>query len=38
MKTPLITIFAAKSLNGVVDELIAMYNEEQPNVEVVDKL
>lgn len=30
-----ITIFAAKSLNGVVDELIAMYNEEQPNVEVV---
>ena len=28
-----ITIFAAKSLNGVVDELIAMYNEEQPNVE-----
>lgn len=31
----MITIFAAKSLNGVVDELIAMYNEEQPNVEVV---
>lgn len=30
-----VTIFAAKSLNGVVDELIAMYNEEQPNVEVV---
>ena len=30
-----ITIFAAKSLNGIVDELIAMYNEEQPNVEVV---
>lgn len=30
-----ITIFAAKSLNGVVDELIAMYNEEQQNVEVV---
>lgn len=30
-----ITVFAAKSLNGVVDELIAMYNEEQPNVEVV---
>ena len=30
-----ITIFAAKSLNGVVDELITMYNEEQPNVEVV---
>lgn len=30
-----ITIFAAKSLNGVVDELIVMYNEEQPNVEVV---
>ena len=29
-----ITVFAAKSLNGVVDELIAMYNEEQPNVEV----
>ena len=30
-----VTIFAAKSLNGGVDELIAMYNEEQPNVEVV---
>ena len=30
-----VTIFAAKSLNGVVDELIAIYNEEQPNVEVV---
>ena len=30
-----VTIFAATSLNGVVDELIAMYNEEQPNVEVV---
>lgn len=30
-----VTIFAAKSLNGVVDELIAMYNEEQPNVKVV---
>ena len=30
-----VTIFEAKSLNGVVDELIAMYNEEQPNVEVV---
>lgn len=30
-----VTIFAAKSLNGVVDELIAMYNKEQPNVEVV---
>ncbi len=30
-----VTIFAAKSLNGVVDELIVMYNEEQPNVEVV---
>ena len=30
-----VTVFAAKSLNGVVDELIAMYNEEQPNVEVV---
>ena len=30
-----ITIFAAKSLNGVVDELISMYNEEQPNVEIV---
>ena len=30
-----VTNFAAKSLNGVVDELIAMYNEEQPNVEVV---
>ena len=30
-----VTIFAAKSLNGVVDELISMYNEEQPNVEIV---
>lgn len=30
-----VTVFAAKSLNGVVDELIVMYNEEQPNVEVV---
>ncbi len=30
-----VTVFAAKSLNGVVDELIAMYNEEQPNVEVI---
>lgn len=30
-----VTIFAAKSLNSVVDELITMYNEEQPNVEVV---
>lgn len=33
-----ITIFAAKSLNGVVDELIAMYNEEQPNVGGCSKL
>lgn len=30
-----VTIFAAKSLNGVVDELISMYNETQPNVEIV---
>lgn len=30
-----VRIFAAKSLNGVVDELISMYNEEQPNVEIV---
>ena len=30
-----VTIFAAKSLNGVVDELIAMYQEEQPNVEII---
>ena len=30
-----VTIFAAKSLNGVVDELIAMYNKEQLKVEVV---
>lgn len=30
-----VTIFAAKSLNGVVDELISMYNETQPNVEII---
>lgn len=30
-----VTIFAAKSLNGVVDELISMYQEEQPDVEVI---
>lgn len=30
-----ITIFAAKSLNSVVDELIAMYQETQPNVEIL---
>ena len=30
-----ITIFAAKSLNGVVDELIALYQEDQPNVEIL---
>lgn len=30
-----VTVFAAKSLNGVVDELIALYNEFQPNVEIV---
>lgn len=30
-----VTIFAAKSLNSVVDELIGMYNETQPNVEIV---
>ena len=27
-----ITLFAAKSLNGVMDELISMYKEKQPNV------
>lgn len=30
-----VTIFAAKSLNGVVDELISMYHEEQPNVGII---
>lgn len=30
-----VTIFAAKSLNQVVDELIALYNETQPNVEII---
>lgn len=30
-----VTIFAAKSLNSVVDELIGLYNETQPNVEIV---
>lgn len=30
-----VTVFAAKSLNGVVDELISMYQEEQPNVEII---
>lgn len=30
-----VTIFAAKSLNGVVDELIGMYQETQPNVEII---
>lgn len=30
-----VTIFAAKSLNGVVDELIALYQEDQPNVEIL---
>ncbi|MDO4312278.1 MAG: molybdate ABC transporter substrate-binding protein [Eubacteriales bacterium] len=30
-----VTIFAAKSLNSVVDELIGIYNESQPNVEIV---
>lgn len=30
-----VTIFAAKSLNGVVDELIALYNKTQPNVEII---
>lgn len=30
-----VTIFAAKSLNGVVDELISMYQEEQPTVEII---
>ncbi len=29
-----VTIFAAKSLNGVVDELIAAYREENPDVEI----
>lgn len=27
-----ITVFAAKSLNGAMDEIIKMYNEKQPNV------
>lgn len=27
-----ITVFAAKSLNGALDEIIKMYNEKQPNV------
>jgi molybdate transport system substrate-binding protein len=27
-----ITVFAAKSLNGALDEIIALYNETQPNV------
>ncbi len=30
-----VTIFAAKSLNGVVDELIAAYKEENPEAEIV---
>ncbi len=30
-----VTIFAAKSLNGVVDELIAAYEEENPEAEIV---
>ena len=30
-----VTIFAAKSLNRVVDELITMYNETKPNVKIV---
>lgn len=30
-----VTVFAAKSLNTVLDELIAMYNETQPNVHIV---
>ena len=30
-----ITIFAAKSLNGVVDELIASYKKDNPDVEIV---
>lgn len=30
-----ITIFAAKSLNGVVDDLIASYNEQNPDVEII---
>lgn len=30
-----VTIFAAKSLNGVVDELISMYQEEQLDVEII---
>lgn len=30
-----VTVFAAKSLNGVVDELIGLYHEMQPNVEIV---
>lgn len=30
-----VTVFAAKSLNTVLDELIVMYNETQPNVHIV---
>lgn len=30
-----VTVFAAKSLNTVLDELITMYNETQPNVHIV---
>lgn len=30
-----VTIFAAKSLNSVVDELIILYNKRQPNVKIV---
>ncbi|MCI7129588.1 MAG: molybdate ABC transporter substrate-binding protein [Lachnospiraceae bacterium] len=30
-----VTIFAAKSLNRVVDELITMYHEDKPNVKIV---
>lgn len=30
-----VTIFAAKSLNGAVDELITLYQDTQPNVEIV---
>lgn len=30
-----VTVFAAKSLNSVIDELIGIYHESQPNVEII---
>ncbi len=34
-QTTTVTIFAAKSLNTVLEELISLYNEEHPNVEIL---